>query len=252
MFSKDECKQFVVALGKRLLFPDFTNKVTWAVISLGTIIVATPIPFKVLLTNWLIATFNLNSGLPLTLADVGNTHSDYWMGFSLIISALLYNLAQKWFEWKNSARQLNESKDQITADRALFNKFIQEFPSTSRSLDLLQSHDFGNAFHLEALREFEHFIESWRHAETNFLNKELNNLKSELWEKSYEFNKLLAYKSAPIRGGGMQSVVPDQHRNEWSWPDWVNEDVKAVNNLSSEVAHLHQNLILEAKRILKC
>jgi membrane protein implicated in regulation of membrane protease activity len=252
MFSKEECKQLIVALGKRWLFPDFNNKVTWAIISLGTIVVATPTPFKVLFTNWLIDTFSLNSGIPLTLADVGSAHADYWLGFFLIISALFYNLIYKWFEWKNSAKQLQDSKDQLAADRALFQKFIQEFPSTSPSLNLLQSHDFGNAFHLDALRDLDHFVEKWRHAETNFLSTELNNLKIEFWKKSCEFEKLLAYKSAPIRGGGMQSVVPDQHRNEWSWPDWVNEDVKAVNNLSSEVAHLHQNLILEAKRTLRC
>lgn len=252
MFNKIEIKEFVVKLGKRWLFPNFSNRITWATVTLGTAVILAPTPFKVIFYNWLVDTFNLNSGLHFSLAEISSGSADYWIGFALITAALAHNLFGKWVELHVSESQLQNNASLLEADRLLFQRFLYEFPSGSRSIYLLQEHDFGNSFNLDSLKEIDSFVDNWKHAETTFLNSELENLKCQLWKKSHEFNWLLARKSAPTCGGRMQSVVPDQHRDDWNWPEWVDKDVQEVNGLASEVTDLHQKFILNGKQLLKC
>ncbi|MCT8857522.1 HNH endonuclease [Shewanella xiamenensis] len=74
--------------------------------------------------------------------------------------------------------------------------------------------------------------------------------RKELWNKCYEFSWLIAKKCAPTHGG-FQSVVPDQVRGDWDWPKWVDNDVKAVNEMASEVFSLHQGFIKSMREALK-
>ena len=59
MFSQIELKEIAL---KKLIFPDFSNKMTRVVVGLGATIVLTPVALKQLFYNWLVDTFNLNSG----------------------------------------------------------------------------------------------------------------------------------------------------------------------------------------------
>jgi hypothetical protein len=252
VFNKSEIREFIVKLGKRWFFPDFSNKITWAVISLGVGVILTPTPLKLMLYNWLVDTFNLNSGNHFLLAELSSGAADYWVGFALIASAFVHNLFSKWLQLSQEKLSHQDKAATIEADKVLYEKFIETIPSGSRSIYLLQSHDFGNAFSLESLKEIDAFVSEWNCAEAKFLNEELEQLRDALWQKSNEFSWLLAMKSAPIGNGRFQSVVPDQHRDDWDWPKWVDDDVKAVNATASEVVELHQKLITTAKRALRC
>lgn len=251
MFTKEEVKEFLIKFGKRWLFPDFSNKLTWYVVTLGAGVILTPTPMKVVLYNWLVDSFNLNAGEHVTLADVASGSADYWIGFSLILVALLHNVFSKWLVLQES-HSIKQEKTQIEeADRKLFHEFLQVFPSRSRSLNLLQQHDFGNSFNLDSLKEIDGFVNHWNCAEKKFMNEELEAERESLWKKCHEFSRLIAEKSAPTHGG-FQSVVPDQYKHDWDWPDWVEKDVKKVNAMASEVADMHQKFIGTAKRLLKC
>lgn len=252
MFTKNEIRKFILKLGKKWFFPEFSNKITWAAISLGVGVVLTPTPFKLMLYNWLVDTFNLNSGNYFLLSELSSGAADYWVGFALIALALAHNLCSKWLQLTHE-KSINQDKTAaIEADKALYEKFIETIPSGSRSIHLLQPHDFGNSFSLDSLSEIEKFVSEWNCAETKFLNEELEQLREALWNKSNEFSWLLARKSAPSSNGRLQSVVPDQHRNDWDWPKWVDDDVNAVNTMASEVFELHQKFITTAKRALRC
>jgi hypothetical protein len=137
------------------------------------------------------------------------------------------------------------------ADKGLFKEFLTVFPSDSRSLYFLQGHDFGGSFNLDSLQEIDVFVNEWDCAEKKFLDHNLEEMRSNLWEKCNEFACLLASKSYPT-AVGLQSVVPDSVRDDWDWPDWVNKDVSDVNAMATEVVILHQEFIASARRWLKC
>lgn len=101
MISKKELKQLVIALGKKYIFPDFTNKLTWFVVSVDGIIILTPTALKQIFYNWLVATLNLNSGAQLTFAELESSTTDYTLGFSLIALALIHNVANRYFIYNN-------------------------------------------------------------------------------------------------------------------------------------------------------
>lgn len=84
MFNRSEIKQFVIKYGKKWLFPDFTNKLTWLVAGTGATLLITPVALEHLLYNWLVETVNLNSGVPITFAELETGSVDYWVGFGLI------------------------------------------------------------------------------------------------------------------------------------------------------------------------
>lgn len=251
MFSKKEIKEFVVKLGNKWFFPDFSNKITWYVIILGAAIVATPTPLKLIFYNWLIDSFNLNSGMHLTLPELTSDSADYWLGFSLILLALLHNVISKWILLHNRLFEKRDNERLIEVDRKLFEEFLKTFPSNSSSLCLLQEHDFGASFKRDSLREIDAFVYGWNNTEKQFLTDELETLRSEFWRKCDAFTWLLAEKSGPT-AVGLQCVVPDRVRDDWDWPDWVNKNIDEVNRAAHELAAMHQEFIKAARRILKC
>lgn len=250
MFTKEEVKEFVIKYGRKWLFPDFYNKVTWYVVTLGAGIILTPTLFKLVVYNWIIESFNLNSGNTLTLSEMGSSTADYWLGFALIISALLHNVFSKWLLHQNDIQDRVKAEKVSAVDEALFKEFLEIFPSGSRSAYLLESHDFGNTFSLESLKDIDKFVDEWNCPEKNFINPELEAIRKKLWNKCHEFSWLIAKKSAPTHGG-FQSVVPDRVRGDWDWPEWVDNDVKSVNEMASEVFSLHQDFIKSMREALK-
>jgi hypothetical protein len=248
---KNKVKELLIKNGERWLFPDFSNKITWSICTLGMTVILTPIPFKVVLYNWLIDTLKLNSGQHFTIAELIPERVDYWLGFLLIFAALTHNILCKFLANQTTNKDAQYAADERDVDRILFSKFLLDFPSQSGSIRLLQDHDFGNSFRLESLAEFNRFLERWGHAETTFLNSEINLLKENLYVISKEFSCLLCIKSGPT-SVGRQSVVPDQHRDDWNWPKEVTNDVSVVNELASKVADAHQEFILKSKQLLRC
>jgi hypothetical protein len=251
MFTKEEVKEFVIKYGKKWLFPDFYNKVTWYVVTLGAGIILTPTPFKLVVYNWIIESFNLNLGNALTLSEMGYSTADYWLGFAIIISALLHNVFSKWLLYQNDIKDMVKAEKVSAVDKALFKEFLEIFASSSRSAHLLETHGFENSFSLESLKNIDKFVDEWNFPEKSFINPELEAIRKVLWNKCHEFRLLIATKSSPIHGGS-QSVVPDRVRGDLYYPEWVDNDVKAVNEMASEVFSLHQGFIKSMREDLKC
>ncbi len=101
MFTKHEIKKFIVKLGNKYIFPDFHNKITLFLISLGAGIILTPTPFKIVFYNWLISSLNINLDVPFSLAEMKSNSADYWVGFGLIFLSLSHNIFSKWLLRQN-------------------------------------------------------------------------------------------------------------------------------------------------------
>ena len=251
MFIKNEVKEFTIKYGKKWFFPNFSNKLTWYVITIGAGIIITPTPFKLVFYNWLVDTFNINSGSQFTLSEVNSNSADYMLGFGLVIAALLHNLFGKWLLLQESFSKKSITEKRHEVDKALFNEFLKIFPSGCPSAYLLESHDFGNSFSLKSLEQLDTFVYEWNCPEKQFIDPGLEKHRKELWKKCNEFAWLIAKKTAPVFGG-YQSAVPDRVKSDWDWPEWVENDIKELNTLSSETFKAHQSFIKLMRELLTC
>jgi len=251
MFTKEEVKGFIIKQGNKWLFPDFHNKVTWYVVTLGAGVILAPTPLKIVFYNWLIDSFSLNSGINMSIADMGETSADYSLGFGLILSALLHNIFSKWLIHQRAITNNLEKEKIYSVDSVLFQKFITLLPTNSIAIKLLEEHDFENTFDFEYLSNLHTFLYLWNCPEKSFLTKELELRKILLWNKAQEFSHLLGRKSTPT-GSGRQSVVPDENRKDWNRPKNVDDNVKAVNKMATEVLELHQDFVKVVRQVLKC
>lgn len=252
MFNKEDVKELIVKYGKKWLFPDFTNKLTWFVAGVGGAILVTPIAIEQIFYNWLVQTINLNSGVPINLAELEDASADYWLGFGLIFLALAHNIGNRYFIYKDSRAKVNESAKIEDVDRRLFLRFLEEFPSDSRSVALFKEHDFGASYHDNNIQELDNFVNFWNTAEREFLDQELEVKRKALWDKCHEFAYALAQGSYYLNFGPMLSCIPDAYRGDWDWPDHVNEKIERLNAMGTECFELHRDLILYGRRKLKC
>ncbi|MBI6575931.1 hypothetical protein YA0001_09855 [Pseudomonas viridiflava] len=251
MLTGKEIKSVALEYGRKWLFPDFTNKLTWSVAGLGTAVIVTPTPLKLIVYNWLIDSFNLNSGKKFTLAELIPDAADYWVGFALIVAALLHNVLYRYFVYKEKQVSLAVASDRgNTHDRALFDKFLEDFPSGSDSVTMLRHHDFANSFNINTLMNLDKFVDEWDTVEREFLNDELEEMRGKLWGRCREFNYKLSLGSWDINGGPGFTCIPDAYRGLGNWPDHVAEKIGELNKLASECYELYAAFVRFGRKTL--
>lgn len=248
MFNRLELKEIAL---KKLIFPDFSNKMTRYVVGLGATIVLTPTPLKQLFYNGLVDTFNLNSGQHFSFAEIQSNSADYWLGFSLIFIALIHNIAYRVFVYKSEKLEREENEKLIQVDKELYQHFIGLLPSDGVTIQFLEEHDFGNSYHKNSTKNLHTFIYTWNNAQKEFLDEELESKRSSFLNKILEFSNTLALRSYNI-GGSTYSCIPDAYRGAWEWPKHVDEQIRELNSLASECFEKHKELVLTARRKLKC
>jgi len=249
VFNRQELKEIAL---KKWIFPDFSNKMTRVVVGLGTAVILTPVALKQLLYNWLVDTFNLNAGNYFTFAELQNSSGDYWLGFSLILVALIHNIAYRVFVYKVDKLAKKEQEDLYDVDRELFKEFIELLPSDGLDIKLLEEHDFGTSHHGNEVKALDKFVHTWNNAQKQFLDTELEDQRNDFIVKARHFIYTLASRSYSIGNGEIFSCIPDAYRGAWDWPQHVNEQIQELNDLGSELFKLHKNLILKARGKLKC
>lgn len=251
MFTGKEIKSFVLEYGRKWLFPDFTNKLTWSVAGLGGAVIVTPTPLKLIVYNWLIDSFNLNSGKKFTLAELIPDAADYWVGFALIVAALLHNVLYRYFVYKEKLASVAVASKRGSAhDRKLFDKFLEEFPSGSDSVNMLRHHDFANSFHIGRLVSLDKFVNEWDTVEREFLDAELEEMRKELWVKCREFDYKLSLGSWDINGGPGFTCIPDNYRGSDDWPEHVDVKIGELNGLATECYKLYAAFVRLGKKAL--
>ncbi|MDP2204287.1 MAG: hypothetical protein Q8K07_19905 [Methylicorpusculum sp.] len=252
MTSRNEIKKLIITFLRKWLFPDFTNKVTWAVVTVGCAILVTPTPFKLIFYNWLVDSFNLNSGNHFTLAELTADSADYVWGGVLVVGALFHNIGYRYFLHAAAVAEERKLDRQRYADLVLFNEFKSAFPSNSASVRLLEEHDFGNSYPGDSTSHIERFVVDWNNAEHQFLDSAIEKKRQELWACCNNFLNTLASHSGPITASPFFSAIPDMYRGDWDWPDFVSERVKELNTKASECFTCHQEFIALSKNRLKC
>ncbi|HAV2026781.1 TPA: hypothetical protein JHJ51_002394, partial [Enterobacter cloacae] len=73
-------------------FPEFSNKVTWTLITLGSSMFLLPAPTYLLFTNLLIDFYNKNTQSNISLIDINSVNPSNGIALTLILSGLGYHL----------------------------------------------------------------------------------------------------------------------------------------------------------------
>jgi hypothetical protein len=247
VFSKDEIKTFIVRLGEKWVFPDFTNKLTWYVVTLGAGFILVPQPVKLFIINWLIKTINVNSGFTVTLPDM-EASNDYTIGAILVFMALAHNIGYKYLGLRIFIFEHKFRQEQRIGDYKLLEKFLIDFPSNCASAMLLMENDFGNPFNREKLKQLDDFYYRWNGAEYHFIDPEIDTKRKALYEGCKEFLLKVAEYTGPVGASNFSSVIPDHLRaDDWNLPDWVRKHIKELNDIASNLFEQHQGFIGIAK-----
>lgn len=252
MLSIKKVKNLLHASIMKWLFPDFTNKLTWIVVTTGCAIFFTPLPFKLLFYNWLVSACNINAGVQFTLHDLSNDNADYMWGGVLVVVALIHNIGYKYLLHASSVKEEKVYERQREADIQLFKQFLSALPSNSTSIRLLKEHDFGNSYQGGCTESLEIFVNEWNNAEYRFLDAVIESNRGELWDRCNKFLNVLSLGTGPIGSGQLFSAVPDMYRDDWNMPEFVLKRIKDLNDKATECYKYHQSFIAHCKARLKC
>jgi hypothetical protein len=202
-----------------------------------------------LMFNWMVDLFNLNSGKPFTLAEL-NTGADYSIGAALIVAGLIHNLIAQAMNVRKDILAHDKAMSVLQSDKALLEKFIELLPTDGPALRFLKEHDFGNSFSDKNLPQIEAFARLWGGAEYRFLDPQLDRKRSELLDTSRQLLNKLATYSGPVGNSAHRlRVVPDHYADEFTWPKFVLDQIEELNNLGSKAYEQHQDLIATGRGI---
>lgn len=166
-----------------------------------------------------------------------------WDSFAAFFVAVSSFIA---FEYK-AYKQKSNNNMPAKHDAELFNKFMEDLPSISGSIEFVRNHDFCNSFRLERLDELFNFARRWDGAEKEFLNTDLEHARKNLLHKINEFLDNSKTRTCPDRNG-LQSVYYEAVNEEEH--EEIKNDIKILNQLGNDVYTLHQKLIRTAKQNL--
>jgi hypothetical protein len=134
----------------------------------------------------------------------------------------------------------------LTADRALFAEFLQEFPSSGRSAYFLRNHDLGDSFDKEELSEIDHFLYYWNDAQHEFFDKQLEQNRLVLYRTLRRFTTELARSVLPTRNPQRYSIG----MSDGEMRPQIFDLRESLNALATEAYERHQELVRAGRRML--
>jgi len=247
-------------------FPEFSNKVTWTLISLGIAILAIPAPTYLMFINLFIDFYNNTVNGHVRLIDISMVTPSTGTAITLILSGLIYHIVIKGIQLygeiqteKRKSHQAElivsiekEKNEKLTyADRKLFEEFTSLLPTNSLSIELLKDQDFGASYHKKSLDDIDSFTYKWGKADQHFHDAELEIKSVNFFKESKEFLNFLALSSGFIGAGPLLSIPLDNERaNDWEWSENTNENIRKANKWSHELHEKYCEFIVLGKKKL--
>lgn len=247
-------------------FPEFSNKVTWTLITVGVAILAIPTPTYLMFINLFIDFYNNTTRSHVNLIDLGSFTPGTGIAITLILSGLVYHLAIKGIQiyaemhadrikMKLTELTINAEKEKseklIAADKKLFENFISLLPTNSLSIETLKDQNFGFSYHKKCIEDIESFTYKWGKADHHFHNQELELKSVDFFNQTKEFLDFLAISSGFIGAGPLLSIPTDNERaNDWDWSVNTNERVKKANEWSQELHEKYCEFVAICRREL--
>jgi hypothetical protein len=232
---------------KRLLFPDFTNKLTWLVALAGIALVGGPSELIIAGLNWVVAFINQHGVVWPPLPEILFTPDP--MGYWLVVGALVHNLANKAISLRLSSLELLRQRERRTMDIRLFESLTELLPSNGPALTLAKEHDFANSFRIASMEPITEFVHTWDNAEHEFLDAEIEIKKKALLGLASDFTLKVAEYTAPGRNG-MQTAIPSDINVDFGFPEHVQKEIRHLNQAASGFHAAHQSFIRFARERL--
>ncbi|MCU6307545.1 hypothetical protein [Enterobacter quasiroggenkampii] len=221
-------------------FPEFSNKVTWTLITFGVGVLALPAPTYLIFINLIIDFYNKQTNSNISLININSITPSGSIGLTLIILGLMYHLIIKGFQVFHEIAQ--EKQINITneikrkSDIKLYEKFLSILPTTSQSITLLKEHDFGNPFHDNSIKDIEKMSYEWGHADQHFHDTEIESKATKLSNDIQNFNNFLALRSHYIHSGPTLTMLTERDRaNDFEWLPQTEENVREANERSANI-----------------
>lgn len=247
-------------------FPEFSNKVTWLLITAGIAILILPVPTYVIFLNLIIDFYNNTVNAHVKLIDIGDFTTSTGAALTLIISGLLYHLAIKSTQlygeiYKTKTEEIQKERIEIkekdilermkNADVKLFETFISLLPTNSASVELLKSHDFGASYHNNSIKDIESFTFKWGKADQHFHDVDLEKKSEHFFNEANNFLDFLALASGPTIRESMFSIPNDSERaNDWEWSKKTDDNVQKANEWSHNLYIQYCELVTLCKKNL--
>ena len=133
-------------------------------------------------------------------------------------------------------------------DKNLFKEFLLILPS-SGSIGFIKDHDFCNVFKLDNIDDLVEFLNIWDNAEYEFLDKDLEKIRLNLWTHINKFVYESGMKTFPHRIQGLQTIMPNLEYGE-KIPPYINKNIELLNNICDDIFHAHQELVRLGKQTL--
>lgn len=175
-------------------------------------------------------------------------------------------LIKKWFSVRleqsvglESAKELEKYKATLQKDQShaeeirladikLFEELRTLLPSNA-VIAFLREHDFGGSFHSSQIASLHVFEDEWAGPERHFRDAEVERKRSALYGANSEFLAAVAkYCYSDDGGGGRLSVTFGMEKDHVK----LAPQIEALNSRADKLAVLHEELIEEARRKLKC
>ncbi|HCE1959955.1 TPA: hypothetical protein NGU48_004647 [Vibrio parahaemolyticus] len=245
---KVDLMEIVLKFLNKWLFPDFTNKLTWAVASAGILIITTPVEFKVALCNWIIEILNLSSISPLEVPKVEESNNT--MGYVLILSSLVHNAIYKIISYKLDTLSFEIKREKRKIDLALYDKFVLLFPSSGETVLMLKDTDFGSSVSKSSMKAIDDFMLFWEGAEFTFNDDGIESKKAEFYKLATDFRYKVCEYMVP-KDRDTLTVYPKNIDPEFDIiPQHVRDEISTLNKLASELYNKHQDFIVYCKKHL--
>lgn len=230
---------------RRILVPDFANKLTWLVALAGIGMVALPHALIVAVANWLIALVNGAHWFdsPFELLPYQDDPRGYW----LIFGALIHNLLNKIVTLRLGTLQHEAAREKRLLDVRLFDEFVALLPSDGAAVALLKEHDFAGTIRSDGLPAIETFAHRFDNAEHEFLAPEIETAKQELLVLANNFLGKVAVYTVP-KGQGFLTVYPGDVDPDIFVPAYLKEQISELNAAASALYDAHQAFIRQARQ----
>jgi len=143
----------------------------------------------------------------------------------------------------------SKEKASVRHDRDIFAKFLSDFPHNP-SIQLLKHHDFGGDYHSSDLRNLFDFVREWDRPELEFLDKQIEKKRKQLYKAAHELFEDF-----------MQETVPHDHNPELStvypWtqrggqrPEWIKQSAATLNASARKFAPQYDEFVRYTRKRL--
>lgn len=236
-------------------FPEFSNKVTWTLITVGIGFLALPAPTYLLFINLVLDSYNKKTSSNINLIDINNITPSSGIALSLIVTGLIYHLIIKGIQLYPEVIQENHNKEindrKRISDIALYEKFTELLPPTSLSIELFKNQDFGASYHENSIKDFDKLRYGWGYADQHFHDHELESKVTNLHSEIMRFDNFLAQNSHYIMKGPTLSMLTDRDREmDFEWTPETEEKVKKANEWGTKIYELYNDFIIACKNNL--